>query len=69
MTVRRLTLADGNLEGTLAGTITGGTGRFTNARRNYTFHLVAQPINGRADGFARTAEINGVISSRGSLKK
>lgn len=54
---------DGALEGTLAGTITGGTGRFAGATGTYDFHIVATPI---PTGFASVASIDGAITSVGS---
>jgi CBS domain-containing protein len=54
---------DGTLEGTLAGVITGGTGRFAGATGAYDFHIVATPI---PTGFASVATIDGTISSVGS---
>lgn len=54
---------DGALEGTLTGTITGGTGRFEGATGTYDFHIVATPI---PTGFASVATIDGTISSVGS---
>jgi len=54
---------DGNLEATLAGVITGGTGRFAGASGSYDFHIIARPV---PTGFDSTATIDGVISSVGS---
>jgi len=56
---------DGNLEGTLEGVITGGTGRFAGATGSYDFHLVARPA---AFGFDSEATIEGTISSPGANK-
>jgi hypothetical protein len=55
---------DGSLEGTLAATITGGTGRFEGAAGEYDFHIVAVPL-ADGSGFASTATIDGVLSSVG----
>jgi hypothetical protein len=55
----------GNLEGTLTGVITGGTGRFKNATGSYAFHILAQPA---AFGFHSTATFSGTISTPGSKK-
>ena len=55
--------ADGNLEATLAGVITGGTGRFAGATGSYDFHIIARPA---AFGFDSTATIDGSISTVGS---
>lgn len=57
--------ADGNLEAVLAGTITGGTGRFAGATGSYDFHIVARPA---AFGFDSTATFSGSISSVGSTQ-
>jgi hypothetical protein len=57
---------DGSLQATLAGTITGGTGRFSGATGRYDFHIVSRPA---AFGFDSTATIDGTISSVGSNKK
>jgi hypothetical protein len=57
---------DGNLEATLAGTITGGTGRFENASGSYDFHIIARPAE---FGFDSTATFSGTISTVGSNKK
>ena len=51
--------ADGNLEGILPATITGGTGRFAGATGNYAFHIIAKPA---AFGFDSTATIDGTIT-------
>jgi hypothetical protein len=56
----------GVLEGTLEGTITGGTGRFAGATGRYNFHLVSS-FNGF--GFDTVATIDGVISSTGANKR
>jgi hypothetical protein len=58
--------SEGNLEGTLAGVITGGTGRFEGATGSYDFHLVARPA---AFGFDSTATIDGTISTVGANKR
>ena len=58
--------ADGSLEGTLAGTITGGTGRFAGATGSYDFHIIARPAE---FGFDSSATINGKISTVGSNNK
>jgi hypothetical protein len=50
--------ADGNLEGILPATITGGTGRFAGATGSYQFHIVARPA---AFGFDSTATIDGSL--------
>lgn len=55
--------AEGNLEATLAGIITGGTGRFGGATGSYDFHIIARPA---AFGFDSTASLSGTISSVGS---
>ena len=57
---------DGSLEGTLAGTITGGTGRFAGASGSYDFHIIARPAE---FGFDSSATISGTISTVGSNKK
>ena len=55
---------EGNLEATLSGVITGGTGRFAGATGSYDFHIVATPV---APGvFESTATIDGTISSVGA---
>ena len=51
------------LEATLAGVITGGTGRFAGATGSYDFHIVARPA---AFGFDSTATIDGTITTVGS---
>jgi hypothetical protein len=51
--------ADGNLEGILPATITGGTGRFAGATGSYQFHIVARPA---AFGFDSTATIEGTMT-------
>ena len=55
--------ADGNLEATLIGLITGGTGRFEGASGSYEFRIIARPA---AFGFDSTATFNGTISTVGS---
>ncbi len=50
--------AEGNLEGTLPSTITGGTGRFDGATGSYAFHIIARPA---AFGFDSTATFDGTI--------
>jgi hypothetical protein len=55
--------AEGNLEATLAGVITGGTGRSSGATGSYDFHIIARPA---AFGFDSTATFSGRISSVGS---
>ncbi|HZT78292.1 MAG TPA: hypothetical protein VFA27_16675 [Vicinamibacterales bacterium] len=50
--------AEGNLEGVLPATITGGTGRVAHATGSYAFHIVARPA---AFGFDSTASIDGTI--------
>lgn len=55
--------AEGNLEATLIGLITGGTGRFEGASGSYDFHIIARPA---AFGFDSTATFNGTISTVGS---
>jgi hypothetical protein len=57
---------EGNLEATLAGTITGGTGRFQNASGSYDFHIIARPAE---FGFDSSATFSGTISTVGSNKK
>jgi hypothetical protein len=54
--------------GTLDCTITGGTGRFTNASGFYEFSLVATLRTDGGPGYNTEAEINGRISSVGSSK-
>ena len=51
----------GNVVGTLACEITGGTGRFADASGSYEFFLNAAPLPDRP-GFATEAQINGHIS-------
>jgi hypothetical protein len=51
--------ADGNLEGILPATITGGTGRFAGATGSYQFHIIARPA---AFGFDSTATIEGTVT-------
>jgi len=55
--------AEGNLEATLVGLITGGTGRFEGASGSYDFHIIARPA---AFGFDSTATFDGTISTVGS---
>jgi hypothetical protein len=55
--------AEGNLEATLIGLITGGTGRFEGASGTYEFHIIARPA---AFGFDSTATFDGTISTAGS---
>jgi hypothetical protein len=55
--------AEGNLEATLSGIITGGTGRFAGATGSYDFHIIARPA---AFGFDSTPEISGTVSTVGS---
>lgn len=50
--------ADGNLEGILPATISGGSGRFANASGSYAFHIIARPA---AFGYDSTATIDGTI--------
>ncbi len=50
--------AQGSLEGTLTGIITGGTGRFEGATGSYAFHIVAVPS---AFGFISTATFVGTL--------
>lgn len=57
--------AEGNLDATLAGVITGGTGRFSGATGSYDFRIHSEP---GAFGFDSVAEIDGSISSAGSGK-
>ena len=57
--------AEGNLEATLIGLITGGTGRFEGASGSYDFHIIARPA---AFGFDSTATFDGMISTVGSNK-
>jgi len=57
--------AEGNLDATLSGVITGGTGRFSGATGSYDFRIHSEPA---AFGFDSTAEIDGSISSVGSGK-
>lgn len=55
--------AEGNLEATLTGIITGGTGRFVGATGTYDFLIIARPA---AFGFDSTAIFSGTVSSVGS---
>lgn len=55
------------LEATLAGTITGGTGRFVGATGSYDFHIVATPA-ASGFGFDSVATFDGLVSSVGSNK-
>jgi hypothetical protein len=58
--------AEGDLEATLTGVITGGTGRFTGVSGSYDFLIVARPA---AFGFNSTAIFSGSIVSVGSLAR
>lgn len=57
---------DGTVAGTLACTITGGTGRFAGATGVYDFALVASPRTDGGPGFVTEARISGMISTVGS---
>ena len=58
--------AEGDLEATLTGVITGGTARFTGVSGSYDFLIVARPA---AFGFNSTAIFSGSIASVGSLPR
>lgn len=49
---------NGTLSGAIAGVITGGTGRFSDASGTYTFNIVASPA---AFGFDSVATFEGTI--------